>query len=56
MADFGMLFLVAYRFAREGLGDWRTWVLMAAAWVALWRKVDLLLIVGVGAVLSVLLF
>jgi hypothetical protein len=29
---------------------------MAAAWLALWRKVDLLLVVGVGAGLSVLLF
>jgi len=55
-AFLGMLLLVAYRFGKEALGDWRTWVLMAAAWVALWRKVDLLLIVGVGAVLSVLLF
>lgn len=55
-AFIGMLLLVAYRFGKEALGDWRTWALMAAAWVALWRKVDLLLVVGVGAVLSVLVF
>ncbi len=55
-AFFGMLLLVAYRFGREALVDWKTWGVMAAAWLALWRKVDLLLIVGVGAVLSVLLF
>jgi hypothetical protein len=30
--------------------------MMAAAWLALWRKVDLLLIVGVGAALSMLIF
>ena len=55
-AFIGMLLFVAYRFGREALGDWRTWGLMAAAWIALWRKVDLLAIIGVGAVLSLLLF
>ncbi len=55
-AFIGMLLLVAYRFGREALGDWLTWAVMGAAWVALWRKVDLLLIVGAGAILSVLLF
>ncbi len=55
-AFIGMLLLVAYQFGKVALVDWRTWALMAAAWVALWRKVDLLLIVGVGAVLSVLGF
>jgi chromate transporter len=55
-AFIGMLLLVAYHFGRVALVDWRTWGLMGAAWVALWRRVDLLLIVGVGAVLSVLLF
>ena len=54
-AFLGMLLLVAYRFGREALVDWRTWGLMAAAWLALWRKLDLLLVVGVGAVLSVLI-
>ena len=55
-AFLGMLLLVAYRFGRETLVDWRSWSLMALAWLALWRKVDLLVIVGVGAALSVMLF
>jgi len=55
-AFLGMLLLVAYHFAREALVDWKTWGVMAAAWLALWRKVDLLLIVGVGAALSMLVF
>jgi chromate transporter len=52
----GMLLFVAYRFGHEALGDWRTWGLMAAAGIALWRKVDLLIVVGAGAMLSLLLF
>lgn len=55
-AFLGMLLLVGYRFGVEALTEWKTWGLMAVAWLALWRQVDLLLIVGVGAVLSVLLF
>lgn len=55
-AFLGMLLLVAYHFGREALVDWKTWGVMAAAWLALWRKVDLLLIVGVGAVLSMAIF
>jgi chromate transporter len=55
-AFIGMLLFVAYRFGREALVDIRTWGLMVAAGVALWRKVDLLAIVGVGAALSLLLF
>jgi chromate transporter len=55
-AFIGLLLFVGYRFGEVALVDWRTWVLMAAAWLALWRKVDLLLVVGGGAVLSVLLF
>ena len=55
-AFIGLLLFVGYRFGMVALVDWRTWALMAAAWVALWRNVDLLLIVGVGAVLSALLF
>jgi chromate transporter len=55
-AFIGMLLLVGYRFAQEALVDWRTWGLMVAAWMALWWKVDLLVIVAVGAVISVLLF
>jgi chromate transporter len=53
-AFLGMLLLVAFRFGQEALVDWETWGLMAVAWLALWRKVDLLLVVGGGAVLSVL--
>jgi chromate transporter len=55
-AFLGMLLLVAYRFGQEALTDWPSWALMAAAWLALWRKVDLLLVVGVGAAVSLLLF
>jgi chromate transporter len=55
-AFLGMLLLVAYHFGREALVDWKAWGVMGLAWLALWRKVDLLLIVGVGAVLSMLVF
>ena len=55
-AFMGMLLFVAYRFGQEALADWRTWGLMAAAGIALWRKVDLLVVVGVGAMLSLVLF
>jgi chromate transporter len=55
-AFIAMLLLVGYHFGKVALVDWRTWALMLAAWVALWRKTDLLLVVGVGAVLSLLLF
>ena len=55
-AFLGMLLLVAYHFGREALVDWKTWALMGAAWLALWRNVDLLLVVGVGAALSMLIF
>jgi chromate transporter len=55
-AFLGMLLLVAYHFGREALVDWKTWGVMGLAWLALWRKVDLLLVVGGGAALSVVLF
>jgi len=55
-AFIGMLLVVAIHFGQVALVDWRTWALMGAAWVALWRKVDLLILVSVGAVLSVVLF
>jgi chromate transporter len=55
-AFIGMLLLVAYHFGQVALVDWRAWAVMVAAWVALWRKVDLLLIVGAGAALSALIF
>ncbi len=52
----GLLVYVLWQFGQTSLVDWRTGVLMAAAWIALWRKVDLLLIVGVTALLSIVLF
>jgi chromate transporter len=55
-AFLGMLLLVAYRFGQEALTDWLSWALMAAAWLALWRKVDLLWVVTAGAGLSLILF
>jgi chromate transporter len=55
-AFLGMLLLVAYHFGREALVDWRAWGLMAGAWLALWRKVDLLVVVGIGTVLSLFVF
>jgi chromate transporter len=55
-AFMGMLLFVAYRFGREALVDWRTWGLGVAAGIALWRRVDLLAVVGAGAALSVLVF
>jgi chromate transporter len=55
-AFMGMLLFVAYRFGREALVDWQTWGLVVAAGIALWRKVDLLAVVGAGAALSVLVF
>jgi len=55
-AFIGLLLFVAYRFAQEALVDWKTWGLMLAAWIALWRNADLLLVVAVGALLSLVLF
>jgi chromate transporter len=55
-AFLGMLLFVAYRFGREALSDWRTWTLMTAAWIALWRKVDLLLVVLCGACAALVVF
>jgi hypothetical protein len=51
-----MLVFVAHRFEREALSDWRTWTIMVTAWSALWRKVNLLWVFGVGVALSLLLF
>ncbi len=55
-AFLGMMLLVAYRFGQEALQSWQTWALMAAAWVALARKVDLLVVIGVGVAVSLLAF
>jgi chromate transporter len=54
-AFLGMLLLVAYRFGHEVLQNWQTWALMAAAWVALTKKLDLLIIIGIGVAVSLVL-
>jgi len=51
-----LLVFVLWQFGRASLVDWKTWALAAAVFLALRRKVDLLVIVGAVAVLSVLLF
>lgn len=48
--------LVAYHFGQEALQGWRTWGLMGAAWVALWKKADLLIVIGIGVIVSLFLF
>jgi chromate transporter len=50
----GLLVFVLLQFGRASLVDWRTWGLAVAAFLALRWKVDLLVIVGVTALLSVL--
>ena len=55
-AFLGMLLLVAYHFGQEALQGWRTWGLMGAAWVTLWKKVDLLIVIGIGVIVSLVLF
>lgn len=52
----GLLVFVLWQFGQASLVDWKTWGLAAAAFIALWRKVDLLVIVGVAALLSILIF
>lgn len=52
----GMLLFIAYRFGQETLVGWKTWALMAAAWTAVWRRVNLLAVIGAGAVPSAFLF
>ena len=52
----GILLSVLSRFAREALVDPWAVALMAAGWLALWRKVDLLWVVGVVATVSILVF
>jgi hypothetical protein len=47
---------VLVEFSRASLVDWKTVGLAAAAAVALWWKIDLLLIVACAAMLSVLVF
>jgi chromate transporter len=52
----GLLVFVLLQFGQASLVDWKTWALATAAFVALWRKVDLLVIVGAAALASILIF
>ncbi|MFI5340596.1 MAG: chromate transporter [Candidatus Methylomirabilales bacterium] len=52
----GLLIFVLWQFGQASLNDWKTWGLAAAAFLALRWKVDLLVIVGITALLSVLIF
>lgn len=52
----GLLVFVLWQFGQASLVDWKTWGLAAAAFIALWRKVDLLMIVSAAALISVLVF
>ena len=52
----GLLVFVLWQFGQASLVDWKTWALAAAAFTALWRKVDLLMIVSTAALISVLVF
>jgi len=51
-----LLVFVLWQFGRASLVDWKTWGLATAAFLALRWKVDLLIIVGGVAVVSMLLF
>ena len=52
----GLLVFVLLQFGQASLVDWKTWSLATGAFVALWRKVDLLVIVGAAALISILIF
>ena len=51
-----LLVFVLWQFGQASLVDWKTWVLAAAAFLALRWKVDLLTIVAVVALLSIVIF
>ncbi len=52
-----LLVFVLWQFGRASLVDWKTWALAAAAFLALrWKKIDLLVIVGAVALLSLVMF
>lgn len=55
-AFIALLAFVLWQFGQASLVDWKTWGLSAAAFIALWLKVDLLVIVGAAALLSILAF
>jgi chromate transporter len=50
-----LLVFVLFEFARASLDGWKTVAIALAAAIALWRKVDLLLVVAGAAVVSVLI-
>ncbi len=52
----GLLVFVLVQFGQASLVDWKTWALAAAAFVAFRWKVDLLVIVGAAALISILVF
>ncbi len=52
----GLLVFVLWQFGQASLVDWKTWALAAAAFLALRWKVDLLVIVGVAALISVVVY
>lgn len=52
----GLLVFVLLQFGQASLVEWKTWALAAAAFIALWRKVDLLVIVGAAALISIVVF
>ena len=51
-----LLVFVLFQFGRTSLVDWKTVTVSVVAMIALWRKVDLLAIVGVTAIVSVFVF
>ncbi len=51
-----LLVFVLWQFGRASLVDWKTWGLAVAAFLALRWKVDLLVTVGVVALLSIVIF
>jgi chromate transporter len=53
-AFIALLVFVLLDFARASLDDWKTVAIACAATIALWRKVDLLLIVAAAVLVSVL--
>jgi chromate transporter len=52
----GLLVFVLVQFGQASLVDWKTWALAAAAFIALRWKVDLLVVVGAVALISILVF
>jgi len=51
-----LLVFVLWQFGQASLVDWKTWGMAAAAFLALRWRVDLLVIVGAVALLSILIF